>query len=419
MLSLRLQENKFSGGIPDCISQLSVLVELQLGGNVLGGHLPSSLGTLKKLSTALNLSSNELKGSIPSQLGDLVDLAILDLSVNNLSGGLAPLGSLRSLYALNLSHNRFSGPVPQNLLQFMNFTPSPFIGNSGLCMSCHDGDSSCKGANVLIPCSSLRKRGVHSRVKIAMICLGSVFVGAFLILCIFLIYRGFKTKLKEELNPFFGESSSKLNEVIESTENFDDKYIIGRGGHGIVYKATLRSGEVYAVKKLVGHAHKILNGSMIREMNTLGQIRHRNLVKLKDFLLKREYGLILYEYMENGSLHDVLHGAERAAILEWRIRYEIALGTAHGLAYLHNDCHPAIIHRDIKPKNILLDKDMVPHISDFGIAKLIDQSPAPSQTTGIVGTVGYMAPGMNGRNMVHTLFCLSQQIILFVLIVFF
>lgn len=98
--------------------------------------------------------------------------------------------------------------------------------------------------------------------------------------------------------------------------------------------------------------------------------------------------------MEQGSLHDVLHGTEPAPILEWSIRYNIALGTAHGLAYLHNDCHPAIIHRDIKPKNILVDKDMVPHISDFGIAKLIDQPPAASQTTGIVGTVGYMAPEM-------------------------
>uniref|UniRef100_A0ACD6AC86 Uncharacterized protein n=1 Tax=Avena sativa TaxID=4498 RepID=A0ACD6AC86_AVESA len=394
MLNLRLQENKFSGGIPDCISQLSGLVELQLGGNVLGGDLPSSLGTLKKLSTALNLSSNELKGSIPSQLGYLVDLAILDLSVNNLSGGLSPLGSLRSLNALNLSHNRFSGPVPKNLLQFMNFTPSPFNGNSDLCMSCHDGDSSCNGSNVLKPCSSLRERGEHSQVKTAMICLGSFFVGAFLILCIFLKYKCSKSKLEGELNPSLGESSSKLNEVVESTENFDDKYIIGRGGHGTVYKATLRSGEVYAVKKLVGQEHKILNGSMIREMNTLGQIRHRNLVKLNDFFLKREYGLILFEYMDNGSLYDVLHGTEPAQILEWRIRYDIALGTAHGLAYLHNDCQPAIIHRDIKPKNILLDKDMVPHISDFGIAKLIDQSPAASQTTGIVGTLGYMAPEM-------------------------
>uniref|UniRef100_A0A453RAF7 non-specific serine/threonine protein kinase n=1 Tax=Aegilops tauschii subsp. strangulata TaxID=200361 RepID=A0A453RAF7_AEGTS len=201
------------------------------------------------------------------------------------------------------------------------------------------------------------------------------------------------TKPEGELNPFFGESSSKLNEVLESTENFDDKYIIGTGGQGTVYKATLRSGEVYAVKKLVGHAHKILHGSMIREMNTLGQIRHRNLVKLKDVLFRREYGLILYEFMDNGSLYDVLHGTEAAPVLEWRTRYDIALGTAHGLAYLHNDCHPAIIHRDIKPKNILLDKDMVPHISDFGIAKLIDLSPAASETTGIVGTVGYMAPG--------------------------
>ncbi|KQJ97980.1 receptor-like protein kinase isoform X1 [Brachypodium distachyon] len=394
MSKLRLQENKFSGGIPDCISQLNMLIELQLGGNVLGGNIPSSVGSLKKLSIALNLSSNSLMGDIPSQLGNLVDLASLDLSFNNLSGGLDSLRSLGSLYALNLSFNKFSGPVPENLLQFLNSTSSPLNGNSGLCISCHDGDSSCKGVNVLKLCSQSSKRGVLGRVKIAVICLGSVLVGALLILCIFLKYRCSKTKVEGGLAKFLSESSSKLIEVIESTENFDDKYIIGTGGHGTVYKATLRSGEVYAVKKLVSGATKILNASMIREMNTLGHIRHRNLVKLKDFLLKREYGLILYEFMEKGSLHDVLHGTEQAPVLEWSIRYNIALGTAHGLAYLHNDCQPAIIHRDIKPKNILLDKDMVPHISDFGIAKIIDQSPAAPQTTGIVGTIGYMAPEM-------------------------
>jgi len=202
----------------------------------------------------------------------------------------------------------------------------------------------------------------------------------------------------------FEGSSSKLNEIIEATENFDDKYIIGTGGHGTVYKATLRSGDVYAIKKLVISAHKGSYKSMVRELKTLGKIKHRNLIKLKEFWFRRDNGFILYDFMEKGSLHDVLHVIQPAPTLDWCVRYDIALGTAHGLAYLHDDCRPAIIHRDIKPCNILLDKDMVPHISDFGIAKLMDQPSTASQTTGIVGTIGYMAPGMVETKHIHNCF---------------
>ncbi|KAG8087507.1 hypothetical protein GUJ93_ZPchr0010g8231 [Zizania palustris] len=131
---------------------------------------------------------------------------------------------------------------------------------------------------------------------------------------------------------------------------------------------------------------------MIRELKTLGEIRHRNLIKLKEFWVRSEYGFMLYVYMEQGSLYDVLHGIQPPPSLDWSTRYNISLGTAHGLAYLHDDCRPAIIHRDIKPNNILLNKDMVPHISDFGIAKFMDQSSVAPQTTGVIGTIGYMAP---------------------------
>ncbi|CAO2202037.1 unnamed protein product [Urochloa humidicola] len=392
LLYLRLQENKLSGGLPDSLLQLGMLIELQLGGNILGGSIPSALGSLLKLGN-LNLSGNGLVGDIPLQFGNLVELDSLDLSFNNLTGDLATLGSLHILHALNVSYNQFSGPVPDNLVVFLNSTPSSFNGNPGLCISCSTSNSYCKGTNVLNPCGGLKKRGVHGRVRIALIVLGSLFVGALVVLvlaCIHLKSRGRKNS-EESVSTMLEGSSSKLNEVIEATENFDDKYIIGTGAHGTVYKATLRSGEVYAIKKLVITAHKGSYKSMMRELKTIYKIKHRNLVKLKEFWMRSDNGFILYDYMDKGSLHDVLHVIQPAPVLDWCVRYEIALGTAHGLAYLHDDCRPAIIHRDIKPSNILLDKDMVPHISDFGIAKLMDQ-PSASQTTGIVGTVGYMAP---------------------------
>ncbi|KAI9070943.1 hypothetical protein K1719_047093 [Acacia pycnantha] len=177
---------------------------------------------------------------------------------------------------------------------------------------------------------------------------------------------------------------------MEATANLSDRFIIGRGAHGVVYKASLDSGQVFAVKKLAFSGNK--GKSMDREIQTLGKIRHRNLVKLENFWMRKDFGLILYTYMPNGSLHEVLHEKHPPLSLEWNVRYKIAIGIAHGLAYLHYDCDPPIVHRDIKPKNILLDSDMKPHIADFGIAKLLDQSSASAPSIFVPGTVGYIAP---------------------------
>ena len=180
-----------------------------------------------------------------------------------------------------------------------------------------------------------------------------------------------------------------------ATENLNERFVIGRGAHGTVYKAILGPEEQYAVKKLTFVGLKGADASMVREIQTVGQVRHRNLVRLEGISMRKDYGLILYKYMQNGSLYNVLHEISPAPVLKWDVRYKIALGTAEGLAYLHHDCNPAIVHRDIKPQNILLDSEMEPHISDFGIAKLMDQDSVSYQTISIAGTTGYIAPGMH------------------------
>ncbi|PHT26845.1 Leucine-rich repeat receptor-like protein kinase PEPR1 [Capsicum baccatum] len=392
---LSLSENNLSGGIPTSLFELEKLSELQLGGNALGGEIHQAIATTSRETLRLlNLSSNRLTGELPAELGKFTFLEKLDVAGNNITGTLRVLEGMRSLIFVNLSHNLFSGPVPANLMKFLNSTPTSFSGNLGLCVHCDPEEgSNCPENGTLRPCDLQSKNGRHlSGVETAMIALGVLLFTIFLLLVIAYMLLWRKNSAKEVAICAQEGASSLLNKVLEATENLNDKYVIGRGAHGIVFKAILGPGKVYAVKKLVFVCIKDGSTSMVREIQTIGKVRHRNLVKLEDFWLRKDYGLILYNYMENGSLHDILHKINPPVTLEWSVRYRIAMGTAQGLSYLHFDCDPAIVHRDIKPMNILLDSDLEPHISDFGIAKLLDQSGATSTSNTLQGTVGYMAP---------------------------
>lgn len=397
--TLILKENHFIGGIPPFLSELEKLTELQLGGNFLGGEIPSWIGSLQSLQYALNLSSNGFFGELPSELGNLIKLEQLQLSNNNLTGTLAPLDKIHSLVQVDISYNHFSGPIPETLMNLLNSSPSSFWGNPDLCVSClPSGGLTCTENRSIKPCDSQSsKRDSFSRVAVALIAIASV-VAVFMLVglvCMFILCRRCKQDLGIDHDVEIAAqegTSSLLNKVMQATENLNDRHIIGRGTHGTVYKASLDGDKIFAVKKIVFTGHKGGNKSMVTEIQTIGKIRHRNLLKLEDFWLRKDYGLILYAYMQNGSVHDVLHGTTPPQTLEWSIRYKIAIGIAHGLEYLHYDCNPPIVHRDIKPENILLDSDMEPHISDFGIAKLLDQSSASAQSSLVAGTIGYMAP---------------------------
>ncbi|PHU24789.1 Leucine-rich repeat receptor-like protein kinase PEPR1 [Capsicum chinense] len=392
---LSLSENNLSGGIPTSLFELKKLSELQLGGNALGGEIHSAIATSSRETLRLlNLSSNGLTGELPAELGKFTFLEKLDVAGNNITGTLRIFEGMRSLIFVNVSHNLFSGPVPANLMKFLNSTPTSFSGNLGLCVHCDpEKGSNCPENGTLRPCDLQSKNGRHlSGAETTMIALGVLLFTICLLLVIAYMLLWRKNSGKGVAICAQEGASSLLNKVLEATENLNDKYVIGRGAHGVVFKAILGPGKVYAVKKLVFVGIKDGSTSMVREIQTIGKVRHRNLVKLEDFWLRKDYGLILYNYMENGSLHDILHEINPPVALEWSVRYRIAIGTAQGLSYLHFDCDPAIVHRDIKPMNILLDSDLEPHISDFGIAKLLDQSGATSTSNTLQGTVGYMAP---------------------------
>ncbi|GMP71215.1 hypothetical protein CsSME_00029717 [Camellia sinensis var. sinensis] len=182
-------------------------------------------------------------------------------------------------------------------------------------------------------------------------------------------------------------------------ECLKDNNVIGRGGAGIVYKGTMPNGEEVAVKKLLGIGKGSCHddNGLSAEIQTLGQIRHRNIVRLLGFCSNRETNLLVYEYLPNGSLGEVLHG-KRGGYLKWETRVKIAVEAAKGLSYLHHDCSPLIIHRDVKSNNILLGSEFEAHVADFGLAKFLQDTGTSECMSAIAGSYGYIAPGNCFRN---------------------
>ncbi|GMN42346.1 hypothetical protein TIFTF001_011568 [Ficus carica] len=182
------------------------------------------------------------------------------------------------------------------------------------------------------------------------------------------------------------------NDIIKATEDFDIKYCIGTGKFGSVYKARLPTGRVVALKKLhsVEAEEPAFINSFMNEVHVLSKIRHRNIVKLHGFCLYKQNMFLVYEYMKRGSLFCVLRNGNEAAQLGWNKRISIIEGIAHALSYMHHDCNPPIVHRDVTTSNVLLDMEMKASVSDFGIARLL--YPDSSNQTEIAGTFGYIAP---------------------------
>jgi len=180
-----------------------------------------------------------------------------------------------------------------------------------------------------------------------------------------------------------------FSQLIEATNGFSTASLIGSGGFGEVFKATLKDGSTVAVKKLI-HLSYQGDREFVAEMETLGKIKHKNLVPLLGYCKIGEERLLVYEYMKFGSLEDMLHGQRR--ILSWGERKKIVRGAAKGLCFLHHNCIPHIIHRDMKSSNVLLDEEMEARVSDFGMARLISALDTHLSVSTLAGTPGYVPP---------------------------
>ncbi|XP_027164525.1 MDIS1-interacting receptor like kinase 2-like isoform X2 [Coffea eugenioides] len=186
------------------------------------------------------------------------------------------------------------------------------------------------------------------------------------------------------------DGKALYKEIVRSTEEFSETFCIGKGGCGSVYKAQLPSGEVVAVKRLHNVPNVAKDKSFLNEIRALTEIKHRNIVKLFGFCSNAQHSILVYEYLERGSLAKILSIEEEAKELDWQKRLNIVKGVAHALSYMHHDCSPPIVHRDISSNNILLDPECEAHVSDFGTSKFLRRD--SSNWSSLAGTYGYVAP---------------------------
>lgn len=183
-----------------------------------------------------------------------------------------------------------------------------------------------------------------------------------------------------------------LSTLRAATNNFSEENKLGEGGFGPVYKGTLqKDGQVIAVKRLSTTSQQG-QGEMKNEVVLVAKLQHKNLVRLLGCCIDKDEKLLVYEFLSNKSLDKILFDPARQQELSWGHRYKIIEGIGRGLLYLHEDSRLKIIHRDLKASNILLDEDMNPKISDFGLAKLFNMDSSEGNTSRIAGTYGYMAP---------------------------
>ncbi|XP_050903893.1 leucine-rich repeat receptor-like serine/threonine-protein kinase BAM3 [Lathyrus oleraceus] len=390
---LLLHGNRFSGEIPQDIGKLKNILRLDMSFNNFSGKIPIEIGECFSL-TYLDLSQNQLSGPIPIQVSQIHILNYLNVSWNNLNQTLPKeLGSIKGLTSADFSHNNFSGSIPE-IGQFSMFNSTSFIGNPKLCgyetSPCNR--SSSETSESPNQENGPTKRGILVKYKLLF---ALALLVCSLVFATFAITKSRKG-IRKDSNSWKLTAFQKIEYGSEDILGcVKESNIIGRGGAGVVYGGTMPNGEKVAVKKLLGvNKGSSYDNGLSAEIKTLGRIRHRYIVKLLAFCSNGDTNLLVYEYMTNGSLGEVLHG-KRGGFLEWKVRVKIASEAAQGLCYLHHDCCPLIVHRDVKSNNILLDSEFEAHVADFGLAKFLLQENNGGTSecmSSIVGSYGYIAP---------------------------
>ncbi|KAE8703323.1 putative Leucine-rich repeat protein kinase family protein [Hibiscus syriacus] len=414
---LFLTSNTLSGPIPTCLGNVVSLRNLFLGSNMFSSSIPSALTGLKDL-LILNLSSNSLTGSLPIDIGKWKVLISMDLSNNQFSSDI-PTGvvNLKDLTHFSLSNNRITGLIPQSLdlkekfqlekLRYLiyfnvsfnrlegkipgggafgNYSIESFKGNKGLCGAPQLHVRSCQ-------------RNSKARIKLVIYVTLPIASTLLVVALIIIILRSRKRKdnlpTQEDLLPLGTWKRISYHELHQATDGFSQNKLLGNGSYGSVYHGTLSDGITFAVKVFNLELQGAFKSFDV-ECEVLRNTRHRNLIKIISSRSNDlDFKALVLEFMPNGSFDKWLYYDNH--ILDILQRLNIMIDIASALEYLHHGNATPIVHSDLKPSNVLLDEDMVAHLSDFGIAKLLCNEDSMIQTI-TMATIGYMAPeyGIDG-----------------------
>ncbi|XP_042050266.1 probable LRR receptor-like serine/threonine-protein kinase At4g30520 [Salvia splendens] len=383
-----------SGSLSWMIANLTNLKQIMLQNNNISGHIPKEIGYLPNLQ-ALDLSNNNLHGHIPESLGLLNHLQYIRLNNNSLSGPVPlPLANLPRLTFLDLSFNNLSGPIPTFPTKTFNILGNPLICGS------HSSEK-CSESLLASPLSfAINPSSGKSKTKKIAIALGVsiIFVSILVLVLGFLLHKRTEKRKRSVLNitdvqeedliRLGNLKSFSITEIRRATNNFSSKNILGAGGFGNVYRGKLEDGTLVAVKRLKDLTGTTGISQFRTELEMISLAVHRNLLRIFGYCATQNERLLVYPYMSNGSVASRLRGKLG---LDWNTRKRIAIGASRGLLYLHEQCDPKIIHRDVKAANILLDDYCEAVVGDFGLAKLLDHGES-HVTTAVRGTVGHIAP---------------------------
>ncbi|GJU17668.1 probable LRR receptor-like serine/threonine-protein kinase, partial [Tanacetum coccineum] len=457
-IHLDLSDNEISGMFFSNLSRAHNLKHLNLANNRFSKQSFIHIDELHSLEY-LNLSKTNMIGRIAQKISSLTRLKTLDLSKNHLTGKVPHL-SFRTLQNLDLSSNNLTGDIPLSLLQKLpwmerfNFS----YNNLTLCdseLSLETFKSAFIGTTKSCPFAAnptLFKRKVHKHrgLKLAL-GLAITLICLLVALLLFAFTCRRKTRLwdaKQESyieertisGPFSFKTDSTtwvadvkvaslvpvvifekpllnftFSDLLSATSNFDRDTLLADGRFGPVYRGFL-AGEVHVAIKVLVHGSTMTDQEAASELEYLGRIKHPNLVPLMGYCLAGEQRIAIYDYMENGNLHNLLYdlplgvqvnedwstdtweendengiqnvGSE-ALLITWQFRHKIALGTARALAFLHHGCSPPIIHRDVKASSVYLDYNLEPRLSDFGLSKIFGNGTTEDT---VRGSPGYAPP---------------------------
>ncbi|KAM6549305.1 hypothetical protein CsatB_020981 [Cannabis sativa] len=397
VIGLGTPSQNLSGTLSPSIGNLTNLQIVLLQNNNIKGPVPSELGKLPNLHT-LDLSNNMFTGTVPSSLGHLRNLQYLRLNNNSLSGIIpTSLVNMTQLAFLDLSFNNLSAPVPRFPAKTFNIVGNPLICPTGSEAGCYGTtlmpmSMNLNSSDTALPSVKPRNHKIALAFGLSLGCLCLIALGFGAVL--WWRHRRNQQKFFDVKDRHHEEISLgnlkrfHFRELQVATNNFSSKNILGKGGFGHVYKGTLHDGTFVAVKRLKDGS--ALGGEIQfqTEVEMISLAVHRNLLRLYGFCITPTERLLIYPYMSNGSVASRLKGKP---VLDWSTRKRISLGAARGLLYLHEQCDPKIIHRDVKAANILLDDDCEAVVGDFGLAKLLDHQDS-HVTTAVRGTVGHIAP---------------------------